>query len=182
MPFEKFPEVDPVLGPEMRSTGEVLGLADSFGLAYFKSQEAAGLPLPTTPGKLLVSLSDKVDDAVAAVQRFAQLGFEVVGTEGTIAFLASKGVKGSGIAKIGEGRPDVLDAIKNREVKVIVNTPSGRRDARADDSRIRQAAIEYKVPYLTTIAAAQAAVEGIGAAMSGCGEVRSLQSYHASCR
>ena len=181
MPFEKFPEVDPVLGPEMRSTGEVLGLADSFGLAYFKSQEAAGMPLPTTPGKLLVSLSEKTDDAVAAVQRFAQLGFEVIGTEGTIAFLSSRGVKGAVIAKIGEGRPDVLDAIKNREVKVIINTPSGRRDARADDCRIRQAAIKYKVPYLTTIAAAQAAVEGIGAAMSGCGEVRSLQSYHSSC-
>ncbi len=182
LPFEKFPEVDPVLGPEMRSTGEVLGLADTFGLAYFKSQEAAGLPLPTTPGKLLVSLSEKPADAIAAVQRFAQLGFEVIGTEGTIAFLAKHGVKGSVIAKIGEGRPDVLDAIKNREVKVIINTPSGRRDARADDSRIRQAAIKYKIPYLTTLAAAQAAVEGIGAAMSGLGEVRSLQSYHASIR
>ncbi len=182
MPFEKFPEVDPVLGPEMRSTGEVLGLADTFGLAYFKSQEAAGSPLPTTPGKLLVSLSDKPEEAVAVVQRFAQLGFEVIGTEGTIKFLASKGVKGSVIAKIGEGRPDVLDAIKNREVKIIINTPSGRRDARADDSRIRQNAIKYKVPYLTTLAAAQAAVEGIGAAMSGLGEVRSLQSYHASIR
>ena len=180
MPFEKFPEVDPVLGPEMRSTGEVLGLADTFGLAYFKSQEAAGSPLPTTPGKLLVSLSDKPDDAVSAVQRFAQLGFEIIGTEGTIKFLESKGVKGTIIAKIGEGRPDVLDAIKNREVKIIINTPSGRRDARADDGRIRQNAIKYKVPYLTTIAAAQAAVEGIGAAMSGLGEVRSLQSYHAS--
>ena len=180
MPFEKFPEVDPVLGPEMRSTGEVQGLADTFGLAYFKSQEAAGSPLPTTPGKLLVSLSDKPDDAVSAVQRFAQLGFEIIGTEGTIKFLKSKGVKGTIIAKIGEGRPDVLDAIKNREVKIIINTPSGRRDARADDSRIRQNAIKYKVPYLTTIAAAQAAVEGTGAAMSGLGEVRSLQSYHAS--
>ncbi|MCR5414106.1 MAG: carbamoyl-phosphate synthase large subunit [Kiritimatiellae bacterium] len=180
MPFEKFPEVDPVLGPEMRSTGEVLGLADTFGLAYFKSQEAAGSPLPTTPGKLLVSLSEKPSDAIAAVQRFAQLGFEVIGTEGTIEFLAKHGVKGSVIAKIGEGRPDVLDAIKNREVKVIINTPSGRRDARADDCRIRQAAIKYKVPYLTTLAAAQAAVEGIGAAMSGLGEVKSLQSYHAS--
>ena len=105
---------------------------------------------------------------------------EVVGK--SAAFLASKGVKGSVIAKIGEGRPDVLDAIKNREVKIIINTPSGRRDARADDSRIRQNAIKYKVPYLTTLAAAQAAVEGIGAAMSGLGEVRSLQSYHASIR
>ncbi|MGN0855403.1 MAG: carbamoyl-phosphate synthase large subunit [Kiritimatiellia bacterium] len=182
MPFEKFPEVDPVLGPEMRSTGEVLGLADTFGLAYFKSQEAAGSPLPTKPGKLLVSLSEKPDDAVSTVQRFAQLGFEIVGTEGTIRYLASKGVKGAVVAKIGEGRPDVLDLIKNREAQIIINTPSGRRDARADDCRIRQNAIKYKVPYLTTLAAAQAAVEGIGAAMHGLGEVRSLQSYHASIR
>ena len=180
MPFEKFPEVDPVLGPEMRSTGEVLGLADTFGLAYYKSQEAAGSPLPTEKGKILVSLSEKPDDAVTAVQRLAQLGFEVIGTEGTIKFLASKGVKGEVIAKIGEGRPDVLDAIKNREVKLIINTPSGRRDARADDCRIRQNAIKYKVPYLTTIAAASAAAEGIAAAMSGKGEVKSLQAYHAS--
>ena len=180
MPFEKFPEVDPVLGPEMRSTGEVLGLADTFGLAYFKSQEAAGSPLPTTPGKMLVSLSEKVEDAVAAVQAFEKLGFEVIATEGTAKWLVERGVKATVVAKIGEGRPDVLDAIKNREVKLIVNTPSGRRDARADDSRIRQAAIKYKVPYLTTLAAATAAAEGIGAAMGGQGEVRSLQSYHAS--
>ena len=180
MPFEKFPEVDPVLGPEMRSTGEVLGLADTFGLAYYKSQEAAQMPLPTTPGKLLVSLSEKVEDAVAAVQAFEKLGFEAIATEGTAKWLAERGVKATIVAKIGEGRPDVLDAIKNREVNVIINTPSGRRDARADDSRIRQAAIKYKVPYLTTLAAAAAAAEGIGAAMGGKGEVRSLQSYHAS--
>ena len=178
LPFEKFPEVDPVLGPEMRSTGEVLGLADGFGLAYFKSQEAAGLPLPTTPGKMLVSLSEKYADAVSAVRRFEQLGFEVVATEGTAKWLVEHGVKAEVIAKIGEGRPDVLDAIKNREVKLIINTPSGRRDARADDCRIRQAAIKYKVPYLTTLSAAQAAVEGIAAAMGGKGEVRSLQEYH----
>ncbi|MBO7483303.1 MAG: ATP-grasp domain-containing protein, partial [Kiritimatiellae bacterium] len=180
LPFEKFPEVDPVLGPEMRSTGEVLGLADTFGLAYFKTQEAAGSQLPTKPGKMLVSLSEKVDDAVAAVQAFERLGFEVIATEGTAKWLVERGVKATVVAKIGEGRPDVLDAIKNREVKLIVNTPSGRRDARADDSRIRQAAIKYKVPYLTTLAAATAAAEGIGAAMGGQGEVRSLQSYHAS--
>ena len=182
LPFEKFPEVDPVLGPEMRSTGEVLGLADTFGLAYFKSQEAAGSPLPTVPGKMLVSLSEKQTDAVAAVQRFAQLGFEIVSTEGTAKWLGDHGVKAAVVAKIGEGRPDVLDVIKNREVKLIVNTPSGRRDARADDCRIRQAAIKYKIPYLTTLAAAQAAVEGIAAAMGGSGEVRSLQSYHATIR
>ena len=182
LPFEKFPEVDPVLGPEMRSTGEVLGLAETFGLAYYKSQEAAGSPLPTEKGEVLVSLSDKVADAIAAVKNFTKLGFEIVGTEGTIAFLKENGVEGRVIAKIGEGRPDVLDAIKNREVKLIINTPSGRRDSRADDCRIRQAAIKYKVPYLTTIAAAQAASEGIAAAMSGKGEVRSLQSYHASIK
>ena len=180
LPFDKFPEVDPVLGPEMRSTGEVLGLAETFGLAYFKSQEAAGSPLPTEKGKVLVSLSEKPDEAADVVKAFVELGFEVVGTDGTIEFLKGKGVEGKIIAKIGEGRPDVLDAIKNREVKLIINTPSGRRDARADDCRIRQAAIKYKVPYLTTLAAAKAAAEGIKAAREGKGEVRSLQSYHVS--
>ena len=180
MPFEKFPEVDPVLGPEMRSTGEVLGLAESFGLAYFKSQEAAQSPLPTSAGKVLVSLSEKVEDAISAVKALVTLGFEVIATEGTMKFLEERGISGNVIAKIGSGRPDVLDVIKNREVKLIINTPSGRRDERADDSRIRQAAIKYKVPYLTTLAAAFAAAEGIAAAMHGKGEVRSLQEYHAA--
>ena len=180
LPFEKFPEVDPVLGPEMRSTGEVLGLAETFGLAYYKSQEAAGAPLPTKPGKLLVSLSEKQEDAVAAAKNFADIGFELVATEGTAKFLGDHGVKATVIAKIGEGRPDVLDAIKNREIVLILNTPSGRRDARADDNSIRRAAIKYRIPYLTTVAAALAASEGIKAARDGKGEVRSLQSYHAA--
>lgn len=180
LPFEKFPEVDPVLGPEMRSTGEVLGLAETFGLAYYKSQEAAGLPLPTEKGKVLVSLSEKSDDVIAAALQLVKLGFEIVGTEGTVKYLWTKGVEAMMVAKIGQGRPDVLDIIKNRQVCLVINTPSGRRDSRADDSRIRQAAIKYKIPYLTTAAAACAAAEGIAAAMSGKGEVRSLQSYHAS--
>jgi len=180
LPFEKFPEVDPVLGPEMRSTGEVLGLADTFGLAYYKSQEAAGSPLPTKPGKVLVSLSDKPDDAAKAAKNFADLGFEILGTEGTVKFLWEKGVPATMVAKIGQGRPDVLDLIKNRAVSLILNTPSGRRDARADDNSIRRAAIKYRIPYLTTVAAALAASEGIAAARAGKGEVRSLQSYHAS--
>ncbi len=182
LPFEKFPEVDPVLGPEMRSTGEVLGLADTFGLAYFKSQEAAGLPLPTKPGKVLVSLSTKTDDAAQAAKNFVDLGFEIIGTEGTVKFLWERGVAATMVAKIGQGRPDVLDFIKNRQVCLILNTPSGRRDARADDSSIRRAAIKYRVPYLTTTAAALAASEGIRAAREGKGEVRSLQSYHAAIR
>ena len=180
MPFEKFPEVDPVLGPEMRSTGEVLGLADTFGLAYFKSQEAAGSPLPVEPGKMLVSLSEKPEEAADAVFGLAKIGFKVIATEGTAKWLNDHGVAAETVAKIGEGRPDVLDAIKNREVCLIINTPSGRRDSRADDSRIRQAAIKYRVPYLTTLAAALAAAAGIRAAREGKGEVRSLQSYHAS--
>ncbi len=180
LPFDKFPEVDPVLGPEMRSTGEVLGLADTFGLAYYKSQEAAGWPLPTETGKVLVSLSEKVEEAAASVKKLADLGFEVVATEGTAAWLNGHGVAAKVIAKIGEGRPDVLDVIKNREVKLVINTPSGRRDSRADDSRIRQAAIKYKLPYLTTLAAVRAAAEGIAAAMSGKGAVKSLQEYHAT--
>ncbi len=180
LPFEKFPEVDPVLGPEMRSTGEVLGLADTFGLAYYKSQEAAGLPLPTKPGRVLVSLSEKTADAATAAKNLTDLGFEIVGTEGTVKFLWEKGVAATMVAKIGQGRPDVLDVIKNRQVCLILNTPSGRRDARADDSSIRRAAIKYRVPYLTTVAAALAASEGIKAAREGKGEVRSLQSYHAA--
>ena len=180
LPFEKFPEVDPVLGPEMRSTGEVLGLAETFGLAYYKSQEAALSPLPTKPGKMLVSLSEKPDDAAVAAKNFTDIGFEIVGTEGTVKFLWEKGVPATMVAKIGQGRPDVLDLIKNGEICLILNTPSGRRDARADDNSIRRAAIKYRVPYLTTIAAALAASEGIKAAREGKGEVRSLQSYHAA--
>ena len=180
LPFEKFPEVDPVLGPEMRSTGEVLGLAETFGLAYYKSQEAAGAPLPTKAGKVLVSLSVKTDDAIAAAKNFTDLGFEIVGTEGTVKFLWENGVAATMVAKIGQGRPDVLDLIKNGEACLILNTPSGRRDARADDNSIRRAAIKYRVPYLTTIAAALAASEGVKAAREGKGEVRSLQSYHAA--
>jgi len=164
----------------MRSTGEVLGLADTFGLAYFKSQEAAGWPLPTETGKVLVSLSEKVEEAAASVKKLADLGFQIVATEGTAKWLNAHGVQASVISKIGEGRPDVLDAIKNRDVKLIINTPSGRRDARADDSRIRQAAIKYKLPYLTTLAAVLAASDGIAAAFNGRGEVKSLQEYHAS--
>ena len=182
LPFEKFPEVDPVLGPEMRSTGEVLGMANTFGLAYFKSQEAAGLPLPTEIGKVLFSLSDKAPDAAEAALRFADLGCTILATEGTAKFLEGKGVPCERIAKIGEGRPNVIDVITNREVELVVNTPSGRRDARADDASIRKAAIKGRIPYLTTPAAALAAARGIRTARDGEGAVRSLQEYHATIR
>lgn len=178
-PFSKFPEVDPVLGPEMRSTGEVLGMAPSFGLAYYKSQEASDTLMPTKPGRMLVSLSEKPESAAGVVRGFQELGFTIVGTEGTIAWLAEHGVKGTVVHKINEGRPNVLDLIVNREVSLVLNTPSGRRDSRADDASIRKAAIKYKVPYLTTLAAGAATVQGIRAARDSQGAARSLQEYHA---
>ena len=181
-PFSKFPEVDPVLGPEMRSTGEVLGMASTFGLAYYKSQEAADASLPTRPGRMLVSLSEKPDSAAHVVREFQKLGFTIVGTEGTIAWLAAHGVEGAVVHKINEGRPNVIDMIVNREVALVLNTPSGRRDSRADDASIRQAAIKYKVPYLTTLAAATAAAQGIRAARDTQGGVRALQEYHADIK
>ncbi len=181
-PFDKFPEVDPVLGPEMRSTGEVLGLASTFGLAYFKSQEAAYAKLPTEKGTILISLSEKTESAVKAAKAFVDLGFSLIGTAGTIRWLADHGVKGETVCKINEGRPNVLDAIVNRQVCLVINTPSGRRDARADDASIRKAALKCKVPYLTTIAAAAASAQGIRAARSSDGGVKSVQAFHADIR
>jgi len=181
-PFDKFPEVDPVLGPEMRSTGEVLGLASTFGLAYYKSQEGANAKLPTEEGTVLISLSEKDPAAAKAAKEFIKLGFSLIGTEGTIRWLAEHGIAGEVIHKINEGRPNVLDAIVNRQVCLVINTPSGRRDARADDASIRKAALKYKVPYLTTVAAAVASAQGIRVARDGAGGVKSIQAYHADIR
>jgi len=181
-PFDKFQEVDPVLGPEMRSTGEVLGLASTFGLAYYKSQEGANAKLPTEEGSILISLSEKTPAAAKAAKEFVKLGFKLVGTAGTIQWLAEHGVKGETVNKINEGRPNVLDVILNRQVCLVINTPSGRRDARADDASIRKAALKYKVPYLTTVAAAVASAQGIRAARDSAGGVKSIQAYHADIR
>ena len=192
-PFEKFPEVDPVLGPEMRSTGEVLGLSDNYAFAFYKSQEAAGTFLPAdlagtpvagspaTPRKVLISLSEKdslASQAIEVGKAFAALGFEILATEGTADFYRKAGVACEVIAKLNEGRPNVLDVILNRQVSLVINTPTGRRDSRADDAAIRKAAIKYRVPYVTTLAAALAAVKGIKAAAGGKGGVKSLQEYH----
>jgi carbamoyl-phosphate synthase large subunit len=176
-PFNMFPEVDPVLGPEMRSTGEVLGLADSFGLAFFKSQEAAGQRLPTE-GTVLITVSQRERPAVLGVaQEFHNLGFRIKATEGTYAFLAEHRIPSEHILKMHEGRPNIVDGIMNREIDLIINTPSGRL-GKHDDSYIRKAAIKYKVPYITTLAAATAAAKGIAAYRRGKGRVRSLQLYH----
>jgi len=176
-PFPMFPEVDPVLGPEMRSTGEVLGMADSFGMAYFKSQQAAQQLLPTE-GTVLITVSEKDHPAVVEVAKgFTKLGFKLKATEGTHHFLADKGIDSELVLKVYEGRPNVVDAIMNREIQLVVNTPAGKR-GKYDDSYIRKAAIKYKVAYITTLAAALAAAKGIAAYQKGKSGVRSIQSYH----
>jgi carbamoyl-phosphate synthase large subunit len=177
-PFYMFPEVDPVLGPEMRSTGEVLGLADSYGRAFFKAQEGTGTVLPLSGAVLItVAEQDRVGGLEAA-KKFVELGFKVYATEGTQAYLDQHGVAATLIKKMHEGRPNIADAIKNDEIQLVVNTPIGRLSAH-DDSYIRKAAIKHKIPYITTTAAANAAAEGIAACCEdGKGKVRSLQEYH----
>jgi len=176
-PFDKMSEVDPLLGPEMRSTGEVLGMADSFGMAFFKAEEAAQATLPLE-GTALLSIAEKNAQVVQMAKELARLGFKLRATAGTQAFLAKNGVKADPIAKLQEGRPNIVDAITNKEIQLVINTPIGKRGA-WDDSYIRKAAIRYKVPYITTLAAALAATKGIAASLKGRGGVRSLQSYHA---
>jgi len=176
-PFNMLPEVDPVLGPEMRSTGEVLGMADNYGLAFYKAQQAAKTYLPRE-GTVLITVNERDRrDAVEVARRFRELGFQIVATAGTHAHLASHGIEARRILKLSEGRPNILDAIKNREVHLIINTPAGKRGA-ADDSYIRKAAITHGIPYITTTAAALAAAKGIAAFCSGASELRSLQEYH----
>lgn len=179
-PFNMFPEVDPLLGPEMRSTGEVLGLAESFGLAFFKSQEATQVPLPVS-GTVLISVAEHDRPAVLAVAtEFHKLGFKIKSTAGTNKFLAENGIKSEKIKKLFEGRPNIVDGIMNGEINLVINTPIGKQ-SQQDDSYIRKAAIRYNVPYITTLAAALASAKGIKAFRSntaGNDIVKSLQSYH----
>jgi carbamoyl-phosphate synthase large subunit len=177
-PFYMFPEVDPVLGPEMRSTGEVLGLADSYGRAFFKAQEGTGTILPLSGAALITVAEQDRAGGLEAAKKFVKLGFKVFATEGTQAYLAQHGVSATLIKKMHEGRPNIADAIKNDEIQLVVNTPIGRLSAH-DDSYIRKAAIKHKIPYITTTAAANAAAEGIAACCEeGKGKVCSLQEYH----
>jgi len=180
-PFNMLPEVDPILGPEMRSTGEVLGIADSFGFAFFKAQEAAQQLLPLE-GTILITVSTDDRPAVAEVARqFAELDFKIKATQGTGQFLTSQGIESELILKMHEGRPNIVDGIMNGEIQLVINTPSGKL-SQYDDSYIRKTAIKYKVPYITTLAAANAAAKGIAAYHQGKSDVRSLQSYHADIR
>ena len=182
LPFNMFPEVDPVLGPEMRSTGEVLGMAPTFGLAYFKAQEATQTPLPLE-GTVFISLTDSDKPFILeAARKFQELGFRIKATGGTCSFLRQNGVKAELSYKVHESqRPNIVDEIKSGEIQLIINTPIGRMGA-YDDAYIRKAAIKYRIPYLTTTAAARASVVGIAEHRSGGAGVKSLQDYHRDIR
>ncbi len=180
-PFNMFPEVDPLLGPEMRSTGEVLGMAETFGLAFFKAEEAAQQILPAQ-GTVLITVNQNDKGGVLEIAReFETMGFQIRATRGTHQFMDQHGIHSEMILKMHEGRPNIADAIKNGEIQLVINTPSGKRSVE-DDSYIRKAAIKYKIPYITTIAAAASSAKGIRAFRKGHGRVKSLQRYHGEIR
>ena len=178
-PFNMFQEVDPVLGPEMRSTGEVLGLSPSYGEAFFKAQEATQSKLPTE-GTVLISVNNKDKAEVVEVARaFHEVGFKIVATGNTHTLITESGIPADKIKKLSEGRPNTLDAITNGDYQLIINSPAGKESVN-DDSYLRKAAIKGKIPYMTTMAAAKATAEGIRyIKANGNSEVKSLQELHA---
>lgn len=182
-PFNMFPEVDPVLGPEMRSTGEVLGLAGTVGEAFLKAQEATQTAIPTE-GTVLMSVSDRdKNEAAKVAQEFVDAGFKVVATKGTCDLLNAAGVAAEHINKLGEGRPNILDALANGEISIVVNTPASSSESHEDDSYIRKSAIKNHVPYMTTLAAAHVTAMGVKEVKESEGsEVRSLQDIHATIK
>jgi carbamoyl-phosphate synthase large subunit len=176
-PFKKFREFDPILGPEMRSTGEVMGISDSFGSAFAKAQLAAdnGLPLA---GAIFVTVNDSDKaNATPIVRRFHEMGYRILATRGTAAFFRARGIPAELVFKVHEGRPHAIDLIVNGEVQLLINTPLGKH-AQRDDYTIRQAAIGHRVPYTTTLSAAGAACDAVLALRSRRPTVRSLQEWH----
>jgi carbamoyl-phosphate synthase large subunit len=178
-PFQMFPEVDPQLGPEMRSTGEVLGMASSFGLAFDRAFRAAKHYLPDK-GTVLMSVCrrDRGRELVETARCFKELGFIIKATQGTHEFLRGQGIETEMILKLYEGRPSILDGMKNKEIDLIINTPAGKL-AVTNDSYIRKEAIRQRIPCIHTVAAARAAAEGIAARRTAQAGVKSLQDYHA---
>ncbi len=176
-PFNRFPGQDILLSPEMRSTGEVMGLDADLGIAYAKSQMAANAPLPLA-GRVFISVSDAHKKQVAAIaQKFAALGFEIVSTAGTAKVLEEAGLKVSRVFKLAEGRPNALDLLKNREIQLVINTPAGQTP-RADEVKIRTTAVYTGTPIMTTLSGARAAARGIAALKKSGHGVKTLQEYH----
>ncbi len=177
LPFNKFSGTDTLLGPEMRSTGEVMGIDTEFGRAFAKAQIGAGQQLPQQ-GMVFMSINDRdKQGAVPVAEELIRLGFTIVATEGTQRFLRSHGLEVEKILKLHEGRPHVVDAIKNREIQLIINTPTGI-EAQQDGQTIRRTALTYKIPLVTTLAGARATAAAIRALQEGRLGVKSLQEYH----
>lgn len=181
-PFNMFPEVDPILGPEMRSTGEVLGLSTYYGEAFYKAQEATQTLLPTS-GTVLISVNRKdKDEVIEIAQLFEQAGFKILATSGTYSIITAAGVKAEKVKKLQEGRPNINDLITNGSIDLIINSPSGKESAH-DDSYLRKAAIKAKIPYVTTIAGARATAKGILYVQAhGDSDVKSLQELHSEIK
>jgi carbamoyl-phosphate synthase large subunit len=176
-PFTKLPGVDSVLGPEMRSTGEVMGIADSFGWAFAKAQIAADGALPLE-GAILVTVNDSDKPTVTPiVRRFHEMGFRLYATDGTARYLQKRGIPCARVLKVWEGRPNGVDLIVSGQVQLLVNTPLGKYSQR-DDYEMRRAALMHRVAYTTTMSAASAACDAVIALRSTRGEVRSLQERH----
>jgi carbamoyl-phosphate synthase large subunit len=176
-PFNKFHGVDTILGPEMKSTGEVMGVDARFGTAFAKAMVGAGNALPRD-GKVFVSVRDEDKRLIVPlVDRLHALGFEIVATGGTARTLQTAGIPVQRVMKIHEGRPHVLDLVVNREVRLIINTPSGRRE-RGDDRLIRSAAVNHRIPCITTLSAASATIQGMESWLKKPLSVTPLQQYH----
>ncbi|MCF7958829.1 MAG: carbamoyl-phosphate synthase large subunit [Phycisphaerae bacterium] len=176
-PFDMYHEADPVLGPEMRSTGEVLGMAECFGQAFYKAQEATKSQLPLEGTVLITITSDDKSQSLDVAREFQKLGFKIRATTGTHKRFQENNIDSELILKMHEGRPGIVDEMKNGKIQLVINTPIGRKSMH-DDSYIRKTAIKYKIPYITTIAAARAAVKGIAAQRTRATSVKSLQAYH----
>jgi len=174
-PFNKFPGVDIVLGPEMRSTGEVMGIDDSFPMAFAKSQLAASSPLPAPNSRIFISVATRdKQDVIPIARSLVELGYRLLSTQGTTQVLRAAGISVDLVAKLSEGRPNLLDYMKNGEISLVINTPSGR-GARTDEGKIRAAAVAHGVTCITTLAAAQAAVEACRALRERAPTVSALQ-------
>jgi carbamoyl-phosphate synthase large subunit len=182
LPFDRFPGVDAILGPEMRSTGEVMGIDRDFGAAFAKSQAGTGSMVLPTAGKVFVSVSNRDKRAIVfPVMRLVDLGFTIVATEGTAALLSRAGIEVDVVGKVSQGHPEILHGIENGQVQLVLNTPFGS-GTRGDGYEIRQAAVTNGVPVITTLAGILAAVHGIEALQRGPLDVRTLQEYQAELR
>lgn len=177
-PFQKFPRVKMFLGPEMRSTGEVMGIAETFGEALAKAQESTGTPVPVS-GNVFISVNgnDKKKKTLELIRKYTDLGFGIIATAGTSKFLTDNGIKSEPVFKVNEGRPNIVDRMKNGEIQIVINTPLGS-ESRFDEYAIGWAAVQQKIPFITTLSAASSFAEGISKIKEGKTGVKSLQEYY----